>query len=107
LNRYVRGNFGSLPAEKVTTARVAELHIRLQNLPSAANRTVAVLQSMFSFAQKRGYVSGVFINPANRIEKYRENYRERYLTIEELVRLGDALRDAEPLGSVGQLIPQR
>jgi integrase len=97
LNRYVRGKFGSLPAEKLTSAKVAELHVRLQDLPSAANRAVAVIQSMFSFAQKRGYVSGTS-NPADRIEKYRETCRERYLTVEELLRLGDALRAAETTG---------
>jgi integrase len=98
LNKYVRVNLGTLPAEKLTSARVAELHLRLQDLPSAANRTVAVLHSMFSFAQKRGYVAEVSSNPASRIEKYRETSRERYLTVEELLRLGEALREAETTG---------
>src|SRR5262249_51011777 len=38
------------------------------------------------------------INPAARIERYREQRRERFLSSEELSRLGDALREGETIG---------
>ena len=37
-------------------------------------------------------------NPAKGIKKYREQGRERFLTSEELARLGDALREGETVG---------
>src|SRR5262249_15933702 len=37
-------------------------------------------------------------NPARRIEQFREHRRERFLTGEELVRLGTAIREAETKG---------
>ncbi len=38
------------------------------------------------------------LNPARGITRYREARRERFLTSEELARLGDALREAETVG---------
>jgi hypothetical protein len=38
------------------------------------------------------------ISPARPIERYREHRRERFLTSEELSRLGDALRQGETIG---------
>jgi integrase len=38
------------------------------------------------------------VNPAGRIERYREHKRERFLTSDELARLGDALREGETIG---------
>ena len=37
-------------------------------------------------------------NPVKNIKKYREQGRERFLTSEELARLGDALREGETVG---------
>jgi len=37
-------------------------------------------------------------NPAKNIKKYREPTRERFLTSEELARLGEALREGETVG---------
>src|SRR5262249_31387106 len=37
-------------------------------------------------------------NPARGIERYSENGRERFLSTDELARLGDAIREAETMG---------
>jgi integrase len=52
---------------------------------------------MFAFAERSNIVpEGV--NPARRIEKFKERRRERFLTLEELERLGGAIREAETSG---------
>jgi len=54
--------------------------------------------------QQRGFVcdrAGIVsegTNPARRVEKFAENRRERFLTREELERLGSAIRQAETVG---------
>ena len=53
--------------------------------------------SMYSFAGKRGLVPDG-VNPARGIEKYAEDGRERFLSTDELVRLGAAIRKAETEG---------
>jgi len=88
---------GKMKAERVTRAMVARLHLQLELTPGMANYVLAATSSMFTFAQKRGLVPEEF-NPASRIEKYRLQSRERFLTVEELERLGDALREAETVG---------
>jgi hypothetical protein len=52
---------------------------------------------MYTFAGRCGIVvEGM--NPARRIEQFKEHRRERFLTGQELERLGSAIRDAETKG---------
>ena len=53
---------------------------------------------MFGWAGKEAGLVPEGFNPASRIEKNREQGRERFLTTEELERLGSALREAETTG---------
>ena len=66
--------------------------------PVAANRTIAVVSAMFAFAEKRGLLPAGHVNPARGIDKFPETGRERFLTTEELERLGSAIREAETVG---------
>lgn len=88
---------GALKAETVTRRDIAKLHSKMQAKPFQANRLLAVLGAMYAFAGKRGLVPEG-CNPARGIEKYREHRRERFLTGEELERIGAALREAETVG---------
>ncbi len=65
--------------------------------PYAANRAVAVWSKAFAWAAGAGLVPEGQ-NPAKNIKKYREQGRERFLTSEELARLGEALREGETVG---------
>jgi integrase len=58
---------------------------------------VAVWGKAFTWAASRGLVSEG-VNPTKGLQKYREQGRERYLTSEELARLGSALADGETVG---------
>jgi integrase len=97
LRLHIGPCLGGLTAESVTRAEITELHLAMRATPANANRVVAVLSSMYSFAAKRGLVPEAF-NPARGIEKYREEGRERYLTGDELQSLGVALIEAETVG---------
>lgn len=61
----------------------------------AANQVVALLSSMFAFAVARKMRPD---NPAFGVKKYRTGKGERFLTSEELERLGAAIREAETDG---------
>ena len=88
---------GSLKVEDVTRADIAKLHLSRKATPYQANRILAVLGSMFHFAQSRSILPDGF-NPARRIGKFTEHRRERFLSTEELEKLGDACREAETVG---------
>ncbi|MGI8570389.1 MAG: tyrosine-type recombinase/integrase [Methylocella sp.] len=69
---------------------VARLHGKLVAAPYAANRVLAVVSSIWNWAARRGEVA-LAANPCAGIERYPEQGRERFLSTEELGRLGDAL----------------
>jgi integrase len=76
---------------------MAKLHSKLRGTPFQANRVLAVVGSMYAFAGRVGVVPED-TNPTRKIEKFREDRRERFLSTEELVRLGSAIRRAETTG---------
>ena len=88
---------GSMKLDTVTRPAVARLHSSMSDRPVQANRTLAILSALYSWAGKSGYATEGY-NPARGVEKFPESGRERFLTREELSRLGDALRQAETAG---------
>jgi integrase len=87
-----------MKAEALTRSQVAALHARLKDTPFAANRFLAVTSKCFAWGTSVGLLYEEHINPAKGIGRYREQARERFLTSEELSRLGDALREGETIG---------
>ena len=88
---------GTAKADKLTRSQVGKLHSSLSDTPFQANRVLAVIGSMYAFAGRAGFVPDG-INPARGIEKFKESRRERFLTSDELERLGGAIREAETAG---------
>ena len=98
LKLHVLPFVGRESVRRLSRATVASLHQRLRGKPYVANYMVAVVRSMYGFGQKRGYVPEGN-NPATRIDLYREESRQRYLSTEELRHLGQAMREAAELSS--------
>ena len=94
----VRAAYGALKAEALSRAQVAALHSSLSETPYAANRMLSAVSSMLVWAEDHGLVPEGHANPARRVTRYKESGRERFLTSDELSRLGDALREAEAAG---------
>jgi integrase len=97
LERLVLPEVGKRKASKITANDLARLHLDMREHPYQANRMLAVVGALYSFAIKRKIVPSD-TNPARGIEKYRESGRERLLTAQELMRLGDAIREGETTG---------
>ncbi|WP_459628613.1 tyrosine-type recombinase/integrase [Alsobacter sp. R-9] len=60
-----------------------------------ATRTTRLLGGIFTFAVRRGLRAD---NPVKGVRKYEDGRGDRYLTTDELQRLGEALREAETIG---------
>ena len=97
LENVVLPELGSRKAEQITPSDLAKLHAKMRDRPYQANRMLEVVGSLYSFAGKRKLLPLGF-NPARGIEQYPERGRERFLTANELSRLGDAIREAETQG---------
>lgn len=106
LNRLVVPVIGKLKAKDVTRADLARLHLANKGTPFQANRILAVVGSMYSFGSKQGFIPEG-LNPAQGIERYREDGRERYLSVPELERLGAAIREAETNGIAWKIDPSK
>lgn len=97
LERYVLPKHGNRKAIDFLERDVSELHLSLADTPTQANRVLSVLGSLYSWADRRKLLPEGF-NPTKRIERFPEQRKERYLTREELDRLGSALRRLETHG---------
>ena len=94
----LRAAHGGIKASQLTRGQVAALHSRMRGNPYGANRFLAITSKLYSWASDRGLLPEGHANPAARIDRYKEDSRERFLTSEELARLGDVLREAETIG---------
>ena len=88
---------GSKRIVDLRRADVAKLHNKLSDSPYQANRAVALVSAVWNWAARRDEVSFAD-NPARTVERFSEKARERFLTSEELARLGETLREGETLG---------
>jgi integrase len=89
---------GTRKGFSITRADINSLHREIGATKTAtANRVVDFLSGMFNYCAKEGVLPEGF-NPTRGIEMFGEKNRERFLTNEELARLGEALRVAETEG---------
>lgn len=97
LDRFILPAFGNKPMSAIRRAEVSGLHARMSDKPATANRVLAVISSVWNWASDRDEIpQGT--NPAVGVDRYKEQGRERYLSVEEMGRLGDVLRQAETNG---------
>lgn len=97
LNSYAIPTLGKKPAASITSLDVAPLHLKMREKATTGNRFLAVVSSMYEWAIDAKLLAKME-NPTAGIEKYREAARERFLTSDELQRLGDAIEEAETVG---------
>ena len=97
VEKRIRPALGALKVAGVTRTDLAKLHRGMGDTPRQANFTLAVCSKAFGLAEVWG-MRPDGSNPCTRIERYPEASRERFLTAEELGRLGEVLRLAETTG---------
>jgi len=90
LHRVILPSLGKRLVADVARQDVARLHHGLRVTPYQANRVLAVLSKMFNLAEAWGERPDGS-NPCRHVEKFPERKRERFLSAEELSRLGEAL----------------
>ncbi|MCY4560279.1 MAG: tyrosine-type recombinase/integrase [Chloroflexi bacterium] len=91
---YILPALGSIKVTALGRDDVAALHHEMREKPYQANRTLGVVSKMMNQAEAWG-LRPDRSNPCYHVRKYKEKKRERFLTAEELVRLGKALEEEE------------
>ena len=94
LRKHIVPVLGELLVRAVTHSDVLAFHTGLYRVPTVANRTIDMLGHMFRLADQWEW-RPTGRNPCEGVPRYKiEQLRERFLTREELARLGSALREA-------------
>ncbi|TCQ80280.1 site-specific recombinase XerD [Ochrobactrum sp. BH3] len=101
---HVKPAIGKRAADGITRSDLTKLHNKVGEKkpdgtggPYIANKMLAVLSKMYNWAGDVGLVKEAH-NPTQKIERFNEEQRDRFLTGEELERLGLALNEAESAG---------
>ena len=82
---------------EIKRSDIANLHHKLRGTSHTANRCLAVLSKMFNLAELWD-LRPDGSNPCRHVKKYPEAKRERYLSTDELGRLGKVLHECEQEG---------
>ncbi|AIL12651.1 hypothetical protein IM40_02520 [Candidatus Paracaedimonas acanthamoebae] len=88
ISSIILPKFGKQGIKSITSYELQKLHRDLKNKPYLANRVRSLLSKMFSLAKEWGWRED---NPAQDIEKYQEEKRDRWLNDTELQRLWSIL----------------
>ncbi|MHC2467146.1 tyrosine-type recombinase/integrase [Bradyrhizobium embrapense] len=94
---HIRPALGGLKVAAVTRNDISKLHRALSGTPRQANFALSVCSKAFSLAELWD-MRPDGTNPCKRIERNAEMHRERFLSGDELSRLGAVLRQAETTG---------
>lgn len=90
LDRYILDLLGDRLLETVNRADVMRLHAKMASKPPLANYAISVLSKLMSWAEEAG-LRPLQSNPCFRLKKFRENSRQRFLSLQEYARLGSVL----------------
>jgi integrase len=98
LRRHILPAIGGLRVTDIRRAHISKMHADLADHPGAANRALSVVSAVWNWAAIEHEELALPPNPAKGIKRNPEEGRERYLTMDELACLGDALAAAETIG---------
>lgn len=98
LKKHITPACGTVKAAALTRIDVQRAHGTMSKTAKmSANRSVKLLSAAYGWGSKNGIVPEG-MNPARGVELNKETGRERFLTTEEMQRLGDAMIEAETTG---------
>jgi integrase len=97
LKLHILPRLGSRKVADIGRADITRLHSEMKPTPSMANRTLALLSHMLNYAVEKGErPDGP--NPCRGVKKYPEHQRERFLSLDDISRLGAAIVEGETTG---------
>jgi integrase len=94
LDNHILPALRSRKVRHITSDDMDRLHGSMRDTPIAANRVLALLSMMFVLSERWG-MRPKGSNPTRGVERFKENRRERYLSMDEFGRLGATLRKLE------------
>lgn len=94
IEKRLKPALGDRVLTDITRADVNQLHAKIgRTAKIESNRCIQLLRTMYSRAEKLGYIAAGSLNPAKGIDLFPEQSRSRYLDEAELQRLLTALKE--------------
>lgn len=103
IEKGLQPHFGTARVKDVTRQKIRAYHASMEATPYEANRQLALLSKVFTFAADELEWIDRGDHPVKGIQRFQEEKRRRYLFEAEMARLGDVLRRAEE-GELGRSI---
>jgi integrase len=98
IRKHATPVIGGIKLDVVMEGDIVKLHQRIGlTKPMTANRVTECIGSVYRYAASCGLVKRGH-SPTAHVVAFREQRRERFLSTDELARLGDAIREAETTG---------
>lgn len=95
IEKRLRPHFGKMRVKDVSRQKIRAYHSSLEETPYEANRQLALLSKIFTFAADELEWIERGDHPAKGVQRFKETKRRRYLSQAEMARLGEALSKAE------------
>ena len=103
LRNQIMPRFQDRPIDDITRSEVRAWFAGLNGTPAAADRSLPVLSVVLSQAETYGYREKNS-NPCTGLRRYRRRGRERFLSQNEIGRLGEALVAKEAIGELAAAV---
>nr|WP_245247775.1 site-specific integrase [Tianweitania sediminis] len=98
LTKHIEPHIGATKAVALTRVDVQRAHAAMSKTARiSANRAMKLLAAAYGWGARNGYVPEG-LNPASGVDLNKETGRERFLTADEMKRLGEAMIEAETVG---------
>lgn len=107
MERVILPALGGTRLDRIDAGAVAKLHAARSSTPTGANRCLALLSHVFTMALSWGVLPRGTANPCEGIQRYPETRRKRFLSADELGRLGEALEEGEARWMARKAVPYR
>lgn len=97
LRLHILPTLGATRISEIGVAEISRLQLALIDQRATANKALAIISSAWRWAEKRNE-PGLGPNPVSAVDKFAGRSCERFLSTDELRRLGDSLRQGETTG---------
>ena len=92
-------HFGKYKVTDLTRAMIVKHHEGLHETPYMANRFLSLVSKMMNLAEKWEF-RPLYSNPCKHVDRYKEKPREVYLTLDQLERVGLAMRELKDVENI-------
>lgn len=90
LNKVINPAIGHKKLQAVSSADMAALRKKLRSTPYLSNRAIGLIRKIYNHAQQAGDLADG-VNPAKGIPQFKEKWRERLFSEDEMTRIGQAI----------------